>query len=77
MSQGPLQRYYTIGGYDIPRPMGSKATAGLCKTLSAKLPYQCRIRKSVVDTSKLISVKLKGCLLICLLVCKSLYVSAK
>ena len=37
--------------------MGSEATAGLCKTLSAKLPYHCR--KSVVDTSKLIFSKTK------------------
>ena len=59
MSQGPLQGYFTIGGCDIPRPMGSEATAGLCKTLSVKLPYH--YRKSVVDTSKLNSVKLKDC----------------
>ena len=51
MSQGSLQGYYTIGSHDIPRPMGSEATAGLCKTLSVKLPYHCR--KSAVNTRKL------------------------
>ena len=51
MSQGPLQGYFTIGGHGILRPMGREATAGLCKTLSAKLPYHCR--HPVVDTSRL------------------------
>ena len=51
MSQGPLQAYFTIGVCNMPRPMGSEATAGLCKTLYVKLPYH--YRKSVVDTSKL------------------------
>ena len=76
MSQGPLQGYHTIGSHDKPRPMGSEATAGLCKTLSAKLPYYCR--KSVVDTSKLNISKterLSADLSVALCIC--LYVSAK
>ena len=48
MSQGPLKGYYTIGGHDIPRLMGSDAAARLCKTLSAKLPYHLIIAGSLL-----------------------------